>query len=177
MKKRNGNFCLKWVGGKKKEKKKNCVGILTTTTIKVELCWPCFLCSLQNSQIKSLFLTCNIETQSCIFHAQRSLMLFWSDCWWFYCILFRIGDYTSTSRCSSLIRWKGIWADRAGITFGCFWIGCYYGSKSPWGINSIFSLLSEFCVLQVLAVSSVICGIWWWPFQRFPDEFEWFIYN
>jgi hypothetical protein len=77
------------------------------------------------------------------------LMCFWLDCWGFYCICFGIGNYTSSSRHSSLVCWKDIWADRTRIALGCFWSGCYYGSKSSWG-DDIFWLMFDLCASQVL---------------------------
>lgn len=80
---------------------------------------------------------------------QTCLMCFWLDCWGFYCICFGIGNYTSSSRHSSLVCWKDIWADRTRIALGCFWSGCYYGSKSSWG-DDIFWLMFDLCASQVL---------------------------
>ena len=67
----------------------------------------------------------------------------WPDRWGFHCICIGISDHSSSPRHSSLICWKGIWTDRAGITFGSLWFSCSYGSKSSWGIDSCFySILS-----------------------------------
>lgn len=95
--------------------------------------------------------------------------------WEFSCVLIRIGNYTCTLRHSSLICWKGIWTDRAGITCGCFRFSYCYGLESPWGIylcalSFFFSahgsfllsmfIISTFCVREIPSNSlwfSLIC--------------------
>lgn len=104
----------------------------------------------------SVSLSCTHQTHrwsnmhSHIFRAQslkHVWLCFWLDCWGFYCICFGIGNYTSSSRHSSLVCWKDIWADRTRIALGCFWSGCYHGSKSSWG-DDIFWLMFDLCASQ-----------------------------